>query len=321
MQRRIIKHRGESKPGIFSSWQPQYAAHNIATFPVTITEETKKPAVKGYGRVGLRGSAELARKSQFADASDFGFMTGPRSNITVLDVDTPDERVLADALDRHGQTSVIVRSGSGNHQAWYRHNGERRRIRPWRGLPIDVLGSGGLVVAAPSQGAKGQYEIIQGSLDDLDRLPVMRNLVELPASNSELVTNLDARQGSITEGQRNNALWRHCMRAAHHVDDFDVLLDVGESGRNYFGQHAAWILKDEVNKLVSYGPDVLGLLTYLRANQGPDATFMCTNSLAEKFGLHRVRFAEARRQLIGLGYLKPVRQAGRGTPALFRWGR
>ena len=38
------------------------------------------------------------------------------------------ERTLAAALDRHGATPIIVRSGSGNHQAWYRHNGEHRPL-------------------------------------------------------------------------------------------------------------------------------------------------------------------------------------------------
>jgi hypothetical protein len=82
-------------PGLFSRWQPHYAAHNIATFPVLITEEAKRPA--NYGKVGLPGSAELASKRQFSDTDAFGFMTGPRSKITVLDVDTSDEKILASA--------------------------------------------------------------------------------------------------------------------------------------------------------------------------------------------------------------------------------
>src|SRR5262249_20697814 len=45
-------------------------------------------------------------------------------------------------LTRHGPTPLVVRSGSGNFQAWYKHNGERRRIRPWPEKPIDVLGRG-----------------------------------------------------------------------------------------------------------------------------------------------------------------------------------
>ena len=62
----------------------------------------KRPSVRGYPRIGLRASAELA--SKFADAPGLGIMCGERSRVTVLDVDTTDERVLADALSRHGPT-------------------------------------------------------------------------------------------------------------------------------------------------------------------------------------------------------------------------
>ena len=52
----------------------------------------------------------------------------------MLDIDTTDERALADALIRHGDTPFITRTASGKFHALYRHNGERRRIRPFRGL-------------------------------------------------------------------------------------------------------------------------------------------------------------------------------------------
>ena len=93
----------------------------------------------------------------------------------MLDVDTTDERVLSDAMNRHGQTPIVVRSGSGKFHALYRHNNERRSVRAWEGLPIDLLGAG-LAIAPPSLVAKGQYQIIQGRLDDLDRLPIMCEL-------------------------------------------------------------------------------------------------------------------------------------------------
>jgi len=69
-------------------------------------------------------------------------------------VDTPDERVLADALGRHGPTPLVIRSGSGNWQAWYRNGGEPRRVRPWADKPIDILGDG-FTVAPPSRGVQG----------------------------------------------------------------------------------------------------------------------------------------------------------------------
>jgi hypothetical protein len=134
----------------FAKAQPLYAEHGIATFPVTAA---KRPAVQNYLHTGLKGSQALTAK--FGSAPALGFATDERNGLTVLDIDTPDERTLAQALDRHGRTPLISRTGSGKFHAYYRYNGERRRIRPWPGREIDILGRGGMVIAPPSQVAKG----------------------------------------------------------------------------------------------------------------------------------------------------------------------
>jgi hypothetical protein len=51
-------------------------------------------------------------------------------------------------------------------------------------------------------------------------------------------------------------------------------------------QHGAWFPLDEVIRLVD-DQDAFFLLAFLRANQGPNATFMCANGLTEKFGWTR----------------------------------
>ena len=84
----------------------------------------KVPLVKNPQKFGRDASAELANK--FSDARAFGYYCGRSNGITVLDVDTTDERVLADAMSRHGQTPIVVRTGSGKFHALYRHNNERR---------------------------------------------------------------------------------------------------------------------------------------------------------------------------------------------------
>jgi hypothetical protein len=312
----------------FDKWQADYAAHKIATFPVG---RNKKPMVKHYGRFGLVGSAAIANR--FSDAPAIGFMCGKHNGVTVLDIDTTNERMVADAIDRHGETPVIARTGSGHYQAWYRYAGERRLIRPRRDVPIDILG-GGFVVAPPSRVAKGSYEFLQGSLDDLDRLPTLHD-APAPVIKSE----------GVRQGARNNSLWRHCMRAAHHCDDFDVLLDVAttfnadceppmedkeviaaaqsawdctERGKNRFGQHGAYFPFDEIAAMIA-DQDAFILLAFLRAQEGPSAKFWCANGLAEKFGWTRKRLAEARRRLIELDYLVIVRQAVQGHPGLYRW--
>jgi len=152
----------------FALWQAAYAERGIATFPV---RANKVPAIRGYQKIGLTGSQQLACK--FADADALGFMCGPRSKVTVLDIDSSSDVVLGHAIARHGITPILVRTASGKYHAYYRHNGERRRIRPFRDLPIDIFG-GGLVVAPPSKTAHGCYEFIGGSLDELDHLPVMQ---------------------------------------------------------------------------------------------------------------------------------------------------
>jgi hypothetical protein len=318
--------------GVFAEWQPVYAAHRIPTFPVTAE---KRPATKGYLRTGIRASTLLAQK--FAQADALGFACGPRSKLALIDVDSKDERVLAAALSTYGDTPVISRTPSGYH-AWYRHNGEHRSIRPLQGARLDILG-GGYAVAPPSRVSKGGYEFIQGGLDDLDRLPIMR---PPPAPARAAGTS---ETPAIHLGHRNSALWKHCMRQAHHCDDFDALLDVAhtfnenclppleeaevvktaksawqytERGQNRFGQHGAFFPIEEVHAML-HDQDAFFLLAFLRANQGPWATFMCANGLAQTFGWPRVRFASARRRLIELGYLRLVRAATRGAPAMYQW--
>ena len=78
---------------LFALWQPRYAEHGIVTFPVSITPDgDKKPAIKGYLKIGSRRSAEIAIK--FANATAFGFACGPRNRITVVDMDETDEAII-----------------------------------------------------------------------------------------------------------------------------------------------------------------------------------------------------------------------------------
>jgi hypothetical protein len=326
----------------FPYWQPAYAAHKIATFPLAAN---KKPAIRGYGRVGLPGSYQLAAK--FRDAGAFGFMCGTRNRVSIVDCDSTDERVLADAISDHGSTPLIVRTASGKFHAYYRHNGERRRIRPWPGKPVDVLGARGLVVAPPSVTPHGHYQIVQGSLDDLDRLPVMRGLdqgfYQAAASPEPQGKAVDT-----PEGRRNVSLFRHCMRQAHNCENLDALLAIAHSfnqwqpplpddevecvvnsvwnytstGRNRFGQFGAWFTLAECDFFLERGAvmhDGFILLAFLRVRNGPNATFMITNTMAEKFGWSRKRLARARTMLVDMKAIRQYRPARRNTPALYQW--
>lgn len=325
--------KATSGAGLFAEWQPRYAEHGIATFPVC----EKRPAVSGYLKMGLPASQQLALK--FSAANAFG-LACKRSGITVLDVDAPDERLLADGLAQFGPTPFIVRSGSGNFQAWYRHSGEGRRVRPDPRRPIDILGDG-FVVAPPSLGLRGRYTIIEGTLDDLDRLPRMRR-PSIPEVASEAIQRFQT-------GTRNEKLWRSCMASARGCLDItdlmkgavemnhamfyeplandEVLKIVASawakeiSGENWFGRGGRVILDaEDVDKLGRGHPDALILLTFLKRHHWGPQPFVIANAWAESIGMPRKRFATARSHLLEVGVIEQVRAASRQRgPALYRF--
>jgi hypothetical protein len=333
----------------FARWQPAYAEHGVPLVPCEIVGARKKPLVKHPERFGRRGSAEIA--SNFPDAAAFGFYAGKRSRITILDVDTTDERVLRDALDRHGATPLIVRTASGKFHGYFRNGGETRSIRPWKaqGLPIDLLG-GGLSIAPPSVAAHGNYQIVEGTLDDLDRLPTLRGLdPELyqrkPSPSVPTPSGAESWEQMRDGDGRNRRLFERLGRNAHHCDDFDALLDCAltfnqefaepmsdaevatitrsiwkytSEGRNRFGQHGSWLTLADVDALIAE-PFTLALLNHLKAHNAPDSTFWVADGFANVLKWPLRKFKKARERLINTGWIICISKRSPGHPAWYRW--
>jgi hypothetical protein len=201
-------------------------------------------------------------------------------------------------------------------------------------LPIDILG-GGYTVAPPSRGRKSPYEIISGSLDDLDRLPRLQNF--------SAPKNGDA----VGAGRRNESLWQYCMKNARACDDFNALLDVAETfneqtlvpplgadevvktarsawciterGENRFIHHAAVVPVAEADRFITSMVN-LGFLTWLKAHNRPDGTFMIADGLAPTIGLSRDLLRACRRQLVEMGIVHRVSAPRPGVAAFYRWG-
>jgi Bifunctional DNA primase/polymerase, N-terminal len=310
---------------LFAQYQPIYAKHGIATFPVTILNGDKKPAVKGYLDLTLDESRKLALKFEGHEA--FGFALGAQSGITVLDVDTPDEQALRDALAKHGPTPIIVQSGRGHWHAWYRHNGEGRHIRPWgNDAPIDVLG-GGFVVAPPSMGVRGPYEFVKGGLDDLANLPTLKNL-DLPESKPR---SPKATGSTVYEGQRNSTLFKACLRCALDCSSLDELLtwaqaynsdtmcaplpdeevlavarqvwDYTVNGSNWAACPVVPLPYTDIDELDA---DELFLLTFIRRWHGARENFALPNSIRSKLGWTEHRFIKVRNALVKRKRIKCV---------------
>lgn len=333
--------------GAFATWQPLYEEAGIATFPVDAAR--KSPSVGNYLRAGLLASRQWAGK--FADADGIGFACGKRNKLTVLDIDTPDENTLADAMRKFGPSPVIIRTASQKFHVWYRHNGEKRLIRPDKQQPIDILG-GGYAIAPPSNANGGEYKFIEGSLSDFNSLPVMA----APAANIPLESPQDQLPGQLTgEGERNNTLWRLAMKAARNSDTIEALralvqntncniisppLPDGEvmriaasawsaqqEGRNWVGTGRRIIKTfDEIDGFIprstvphKCAPDALFLLDFLRRLHFDKTRFVCANAMHERLGWTLKRFVAARRYLESMGKLRIVRKATNNAPATYEF--
>jgi hypothetical protein len=313
----------------FATLQAAYAARRVATYPL---KGNKTPAVRAYDRIGASYSAQLAMR--FPDATAAGFVAGPRNRVTVVDIDSADARLVDECLDRFGPTPLQIRSPSGGRHLYYRHNGETRRIKP---LPdVDILGAGN-VVAAGSVVPRGRYEIVLGSLDDLERLPHLAARAAPPAQT----------RNHIPEGKRDDTLFRLLLREARHCDDFETLLDVGRTlnmncvpplednhviskvksawnyettGRNWVGCKARASTDREEILAFSRDPAAALLLSLLRVSHPVIGTRFAVDQVktAELLGWSRATLISRIRYLIENCRLIIVhRGRGKGDPHLY----
>lgn len=320
--------------GIFATWQPEYAARGIATFPYTASNvDRRQPLVGNYTRMGLPASRQIALK--FPDADGLAFMAGARSKITVIDIDARGaeaDRLLSDAMRRYGQASLVTRTGRDGRHAYYRNTGEPRKIRPDPTTPIDLLG-GGPVVLPPSKGSQFNYEIIHGHIDDLPALtPLRLNDAIQPAGNFDALV-------SARVGERDAKFWPYIKRFANHAPSYDALLEHAreinemmpmplpdydivakckhwwrktERGENRWGiGQFTTVDHSLIDKLMMSDPDAFTLLLFLRRlHWGRD--FFLANETCNSMpggGWRRQRFAAARSRLIDGRYLVVVKPA------------
>jgi hypothetical protein len=341
----------------FKDWQSVYAAVGIATFPCEITPDgNKEPLVNGPKNI--RPTTRL-RSPKHLNANLIGFMTGPCNGKTILDVDTTDERVLADAIARHGNTPVVTRSGGkGGFQAWYAWDGEKRdtiRYKAKYGVPIDILGATGIVIAPPSQGTTRQYEFIEGGLEDTLNLPVMRGLEGVPGllvrDRAPLPKADAAPSQRIPEGIRNTMLWQACMREANQcatleqlityakywrdhraapdppIDDKEVMKTAASAwgykrrDENWYGKGGVTSLPCNTIDRLASDPHAGMLLLILRRYHSDKSEFYLANELAHKHGWSLCTFRAAKQRLVDDGEIICIHPGGRGLhdPPIYAW--
>jgi hypothetical protein len=173
-------------------------------------------------------------------------MAGSRNKLTVIDIDArgaEGERLLADVQREVGDARFIVRTGGGGFHAYYRHNGEGRKIRLDPRRPIDLLG-GGQIVLPPSRGSKAHYEIIHGSLDDLTaltpiRTPVvpLRPVIETEQQGVVFNTTPAPLAAMGPHSGRNSALFDILRKEARQLPQtLDAFIDRARQVNQTFGE-------------------------------------------------------------------------------------
>ena len=202
-------------------------ARGIAVIP-TDPDTPSVPLVKNPEWFGIRASRRLLANPRFAEANA-GIWTGERSGLTIVDIDSNHPRHATYAIQAFGDTPLKVSTPSGGLHLYYRYGGERRRIRPFgKSLPLDVLGSG-LAVVPPSRRratetkAGGKYQILEGDLRDLARLPVLKP-GSVPGLAHESAVDLCAKFSTLRKGDgRDNALFAYARSVAPKCDTLDEL--------------------------------------------------------------------------------------------------
>ena len=335
--------------GIFGSHAPDYLAHNIPVFP-TGGEVGKRPLVKNYQRIGRPYSEKLAANPKFED-SNIGFMCGFRNRITVLDVDMPDRTVFDRAVGECGDTAIKIQTASGKYQAWYRHNGESRKIRPFEGEAIDILG-GGVVIAPPSirpdLGGKA-YRFVDGSLDDVDQLPTIRE-GSLPPEIYGKITARAVNGDKVFNGNRNDTFFRWALMESLSCEtETELMFKAGawneahyepplsesrvastvhsawgysERGDNWIGKEARAILTASELDLLGGNSDPALLLMKLMVAHGwcKGGPFALSRALAVSLGWTLPRFKKARSFLAEREFIVCLHPGGNGPndPPIYR---
>ena len=331
--------------GVFADHAALYTDKGFRVFP-TGKDAGKVPLIRGWQKVGRKAAIALAK--QFPDAN-IGVIDGDK--VTRIDIDDPE--LIDGSIRRFGDTPVKVGTPSGGLHLWFAANGERRRTG-FEGQKIDLLGKGGFGVAPPSvNSGVGVYRFLEGGLDDVDRLPLIRPGA-LPPKVYSTNTYDPRKPGSgmegVPEGHRNNALFSQCLRYLKDGGDPELLewqaaawnegfgsplpemevLKTAKSAVQYHLRGNNWIGGNGVLKTTRAefdafrgDADAICLFDCLRFNHGfraePFAISPTAMEASEVLpGWGKARYRNTRGRLEGMGRIYCVhRGKGPGNPNLY----
>ena len=210
--------------GPFASAALELAEAGLAVIPCG-SDDGKVPSIKWRNMRYRPGAEFIGKLAKQHGHANVGILTGKLSGVLIVDIDDPE--IVDPMLERFGRTPILIRTPSGGVHLWYRWNGEKSGSLRNQGLAVDIKGAGGIVVVPPSVRPRTgrPYTWLKGSLKDLPSLPKARP-GSLPLTNERAVPEP---LRAITEGRRNNTLFKLLLREVHRCDSRLALQDVAQT--------------------------------------------------------------------------------------------
>ena len=207
----------------------ELVSHGLAVLP-TGGEDGKVPLVRGFNIYRRPPGRAIVEKwfAKWPDAN-IGVLTG-LSKVVVVDVDDP--ALLNRAFEQFGATSLIIQTPRPGYQLWYRARGgeKPRNLRKSEGLAIEIkAGTSSIVIVPPSVNPRigRAYAFHKGDWSCLSHLPLFAEQERGGQIGSP---------GPAEIGERNERLFRLCMRTAPTCSSIDELLVEAREWNHYHCQ-------------------------------------------------------------------------------------
>jgi hypothetical protein len=194
------------KPSAFARAAMQLRDHGLAVLPVS---HEKKPCVSGFNNWRHRPwSKQIKQWTKKFSTAQVGILCG-LSLLTVVDVDSA--ALLEYAINRWGDTPLVVKTNRGFHLYYRSNKWDRSRNFRGEGLDIDVKAGVAFVMVPPSLNSAGEeLTFYKGSWGSLAQLPQYKDSLPVagrprsfkPAKSVALALP----ESQIEKGSRNDAL-------------------------------------------------------------------------------------------------------------------
>lgn len=336
-----------------TGWE-DYLELGLALLPCR--PNSKAPAVKGFNHWQRAPGAETVASWMTAEPSRNLAMLLHLSGLAVVDID--DVGLVPGVLDILPNTPIQVATPSGGRHLYFRCGEELqgRNLRPL-GISIDIkAGPASYVLVPPAQIDGREYRFRSYGFEKLHELPelsaaLVGQLIEVLGKPHEGSTQKRPRRG-----ERNDWLFRWCLREARHCEHFEDLLDCAETanddlpeplpstevvqtaksawsieceGKNWVGKEATAQIPESIRARICVGPagcDALALYILLLNKHGGRSGDFCISVRAMIQanilpGLSEMRMRRARDHLCAVEVIAQTHTGGRGNgdPARFRF--